>query len=128
MKTEVTSAIAELKRAFPSSTIEVVDDGQGGAFFTICEIDLGERYQPRLAWLGAHIPAQYPYADIYPLFMDPQVQRSDGIAFQAPVTRGANFNGRPAIQISRRNNHAHSHPQTAVSKIVKVLDFLEKLS
>ncbi len=127
MKTEVAKAIAELQRAFPSSAVETVDDGKGGAYFTLAGIDLGERYEPRHAWLGAHIPAQYPYADIYPLFMDPNVRRADGHAFEVPVTLGASFNGSPAIQISRRNNHAHMHPQTAVAKIVKVLDFLENL-
>jgi hypothetical protein len=125
MKTEVATAIAELQRAFPSSTVDAVDDGQGGAYFTLAGVDLGERYAPRHVWLGAHIPAQYPYADIYPLFMDPEVRRADGRGFEVPMTLGASFNGRPAIQISRRNNHAHVHPQTAVSKIVKVLDFLE---
>lgn len=127
MKTDVSNAIADLQRAFPCSTIDVIADGEGGASFTIEKLDLGDRYKPREAWLGAHIPAQYPYADIYPLFMDPAVQRSDGVPFEAPITHGAQFNGQPAIQISRRNNHAQTHPQTAVSKIVKVLDFLEKM-
>jgi hypothetical protein len=128
MKTEVSNAISELQRAFPSSSIKVDEDGQGGAYFTLEELDLGARFTPREAWLGAHIPAQYPYADIYPLFMNPAVQRADGLPFEVPITHGAHFNGRPAIQISRRNNHAHTHPQTAVAKMVKVLDFLEKLS
>jgi hypothetical protein len=127
MKSEVAAAIAELQRAFPSSTMEIDDDGQGGALFTLRGLDLGERYVPRHAWLGAHIPAQYPYADIYPVFMDPAVRRADGRGFEVPVTLNAHFNGRPAIQISRRNNHAHMHPQTAVSKMVKILDFLENL-
>lgn len=127
MKADVSNAIAELQRAFPSSTIDVVEDGEGGARFTIDKLDLGDRYTPREVWLGAHIPAQYPYADIYPLFMDPAVQRIDGVPFEAPITHGAQFNGLPAIQISRRNNHAQTHPQTAVSKIVKVLDYLEKM-
>jgi hypothetical protein len=127
MKTEVSRAIAELQRAFPSSEIDVTEDGQGGSYFTLKDLDLGEGYTPQHAWLGAHIPAQYPYADIYPVFMDPSVQRTDGKSFDVPITHGASFNGIPAIQISRRNNHAHMHPQTAVAKIVKVLDFLEKL-
>lgn len=127
MKIEVSNAIFELQRAFPSSSIKVDEDGQGGAYFTLEGIDLGERFSPRQTWLGAHIPAQYPYADIYPLFLDPAVQRTDGLPFEVPITHGAQFNGRSAIQISRRNNHAHTHPQTAVSKMLKVLDFLEKL-
>ncbi len=128
MKEEVATAIAELTRAFPSSAIEIVEDGQGGAYFILSDVDLGDRYTPRHAWLGAHISAQYPYADIYPVFMDPVVSRADGAAFLVPITPGAIFQGRPAIQISRRNNHAQTQPQTAVAKLVKVLDFLEKVS
>jgi len=127
MKTEVASAIAELERAFPEARVETTEDGQGGAYFVLEGIDLSERFVPRSAWLGAHIPALYPYADIYPVFMDPAVQRADGVQFQVPITPNANFNGRPAIQISRRNNSAQTHPQTAVGKVLKVLDFLEKL-
>lgn len=127
MKQEVADAVAELGRAFPSSAVEIVEDGQGGAHFTLAEVDLGEGFVPRHAWLGAHIPALYPYADIYPVFMDAAVRRTSGAAFEVPITPNASFQGRPAFQISRRNNHAHNHPQSAVAKIVKVLDFLEKL-
>lgn len=125
MNQDVSQAIAELKRAFPDSKIEVIDDGEGGARFVLNAVQIGERYVPCSAWIGAHIPALYPYADIYPVFMDAAVVRADGVPFQAPITHGAMFAERAAIQISRRNNHAHQHPQTAVGKLVKILDFLE---
>ena len=43
------------------------------------------------------------------------------------MTPGHNFEGRGAIQISRRSAAAQSGSQKAVAKILKVLDFLEKL-
>ena len=128
VKAEVGEAIEELKRAFPSSELTVVsEDGQGGARVVVECVAIGARYEPQQSWLGGHIPAQYPYADIYPVFMDAAVQRRDGKAFEAPITEGHNFCGRPAIQISRRNNRIQNSGQTAVAKFLKILDFLEKV-
>ena len=90
-------------------------------------VAIGARYEPEQAWLGGHIPAQYPYADIYPVFMEAAVRRRDGKAFEAPITGGHKFCGRPAIQISRRNNRTQSSGQTAAAKFLKILDFLEKV-
>ena len=67
-------------------------------------------------WLGGHIPALYPYADIYPLFIADNVGRVDGVAFEPPVTSGAQFLDRLALQVSRRNNHTQHYPQTALAK------------
>ena len=127
MKQEVAEAIEELGRAFPASDVLSQEDGEGGAHVIVEDVALGSRYQPSSTWLGAHIPALYPYADIYPLFIAAKVRRADGVAFEAPVTAGAHFLGRPALQVSRRNNHTQHYPQTAVSKFVKVLHFLEEL-
>ena len=128
MKQDVANAIEELKRAFPSSKVSSREDGNGGAYVVVEEVDIGGRYRPSSTWLGGHIPALYPYADIYPLFIADNVRRADGVAFQAPVTHGAQFLERPALQISRRNNHTQHYPQTAVAKFLKVLYFMEKLA
>ena len=127
VKAEVGKAIEELKRAFPSSELTVSEDGQGGARVVIESVAIGARYEPEQSWLGGHIPAQYPYADIYPVFMDAAVRRRDGKAFEVPITAGHNFCGRPAIQISRRNNRIQNSGQTALAKFLKILDFLEKV-
>ena len=127
MKQEVAEAIEELKRAFPASDVSGQEDGEGGAHVIVEDVALGSRYQPPSTWVGAHVPALYPYADIYPLFIAASVRRADGVAFEPPVTAGAQFLGRPALQVSRRNNHTQHYPQTAVSKFVKVLHFLEEL-
>ena len=126
MKQDVASAIEELKRAFPSSEVSSREDGNGGAYVIVEDVAIGDRYRPPSTWIGGHITALYPYADIYPLFIGDNVRRVDGIAFEAPVTLGARFLERPALQISRRNNHTQNYPQTAVAKFVKVLHFLEE--
>ena len=126
VKVEVGEAIEELKRAFPSSELTVSEDGEGGARVMVESVAIGARYEPEQSWLGGHISAQYPYADIYPVFMDAGVQRRDGKAFEAPITAGHEFCGRPAIQISRRNNRMQNSGQSAVAKFLKIVDFLEK--
>lgn len=127
MNSDVSEAIAELKRAFPKAEITANDDGAGGAHVIVDPVELGARFIPQQTWMGGHISALYPNADIYPLFIDAVVRRADGKEFEAPVTYGASFDGRAAIQVSRRNNQIQTCPQTAVAKFIKVLDFLEKL-
>jgi hypothetical protein len=127
VNSEVSEAVEELRRAFPCSEVTATEDGSGGAHVIVDKVELGPRYTPAATWMGGHIPAQYPYADIYPCFIDAAVRRSDGRPFEVPITHNANYAGRPAIQVSRRNNQIHSAPQTAVAKFIKVLDFLEKL-
>jgi len=127
MKTEVSSSIEELKRQFDGSAFTIREDGQGGAYVLIEPVSLGPRFRPASTWMGFQIPAQYPYADIYPVFIGAEVSRADGVPFAAPVTCGPHFEGRPAIQVSRRNSTAQSGLQRVSAKLLKVLDFLEKL-
>lgn len=127
MKVEVSTAVEELKRQFGTSSFSVREDGQGGAYVLMEPVSLGPRYRPEATWVGFQIPAQYPYADIYPIFIGGDVSRIDGAAFTAPITAGHHFEGRPAIQVSRRNGAAQGGLQKAVTKLLKVLDFLEKL-
>jgi hypothetical protein len=128
MKVEVSSGIEELKRQFSSASFAVREDGQGGAYVVIDPVLLGPKYRPETTWIGFHIPPQYPYADIYPVFIGGNVVRVNGVAFTPPVTPGHQFEGRPAIQVSRRNSAAQGGLQKVGSKILKVLDFLEKMS
>lgn len=127
MKVEITNGIDELKRQFSTSSFTVREDGQGGAYVVMEPISLGPKYRPAVTWVGFQIPAQYPYSDIYPVFIGGEVTRVDGTPFVAPVTPGHQFEGRSAIQVSRRYGAAQSGLQKVTAKILKVLDFLEKL-
>ena len=127
MRQDVANAIEELKEAFTFSDVNSREDGDGGAYVIVEDVAIGCRYRPSSTWIGGHITALYPYADIYPLFIAHNVHRVDGVAFKPPVTPGAQFLDRPALQVSRRNNHTQHYPQTAVAKFVKVLHFLKEL-
>ena len=127
MKQDVSDAVDELRRGFPAASVWTEEDSEGGAYVIVDAVCIGFRYSPTITWLGGHITALYPYADIYPLFMDANIRRTDGVDFIAPVTLGHEFAGRPAIQISRANNRTQNFPQTAIAKFVKVIHFLENL-
>ena len=125
MNQAVSEAIDELKRAHAPSGLTVEEDGQGGARVIIEEVDLGERFTPSVTWLGGHITALYPNADIYPTFIGAEVRRTDGKDFEVPVTPNAMFMNRPAWQVSRVNNQLHLARQTAKAKFAKIVDFLK---
>ncbi len=125
MKQAIVKAIEELKSAFSPSSVQVTEDGGGGAYVFVESVRIGSLYVPQITWIGGHITALYPYSDIYPMFIDASVCRANGKGFAAPITIGHEFLGRPAIQISRRNNQVQNSPQTAVSKFLKVIDFVE---
>jgi hypothetical protein len=128
MKIEVAAGIEQLKRQFSTTSLTLREDGQGGAYVVMEPVAIGQNYKPTATWIGFHITAQYPYADIYPVFIGADVVRTDGVAFAPPVTSGHHFEGRPALQISRRNTAAQSCLQTVPAKILKILDFLGKLT
>lgn len=128
MNQEVAEAIEQLKAVFPSSAVSVTEDGQGGAYVIVETVELGERFTPPTTWMGGHITALYPYADIYPLFIDGAVRRTDGKPFEVPVTHGHVWRDRPALQVSRINRQVQLTTQTAVIRFKKTLEFLENLS
>lgn len=125
MKLEVTQAIEDLKRKFPDSVLKFEDDGLGGAHVLLENMDVGPKLSPSRTWLGAHITGQYPYSDIYPVFMGVEVSRTDGKAFEVPITT-VTHRGKPAWQISRRSSQANLK-QPAHAKFMKVIDFLRNL-
>ena len=124
MLAAVALAVESLRRDFPGATVDVEEDGAGGAYVTIHPVVLGVKFIPNATWIGGHITPQFPYSDIYPLFIGADVRRADGVAFNPPITNGHSFRGRSAIQISRRTNRLDPENQTASSKFQKVLYWL----
>ncbi len=127
MTPSVAAALDGLKKAFPSTIVTVLaEDDNGGAYVLMDGIDLGPKFNTAKTWFGAQLPASLPYADIYPLFMGSEVKRADGVALTGPLS-AVIWQGRQAIQISRRNNRM-SCAQPAVAKFLKVIDFVRSLA
>jgi hypothetical protein len=120
----VAGAVESLRKAFPEAVVDADDDGAGGAYVIVHPVTLGEKFAPLTTWIGGHITAQFPYSDIYPVFIGAEVHRSSGAAFVPPITPGHSFHGRPALQISRRTNRLDPVLQTAAWKFQKVLYWL----
>ena len=124
MQLAVAKAIEEIKATFADAVLTVTEDGQGGAFFFLDGVDPGETLIPRRVWVGADIGAQYPYSDIYPVFVSPELCRADGRPLGEATSINVGFHGRNSIQISRRSNNRDPLLETAAIKLQKVLAWL----
>ena len=123
MKQEVQHAVAELRRCFGEASVFTRPTDDGGAAVTIDPVDVGPGYVPQQTRIKVLIGFQYPQADIYPLFADPDLVWADGQAHGEAIT-AATFEGEPALQISRRSNHMDSDIDTAALKVTKVVQWL----
>jgi len=69
----VAQAIDEIRCTFEGCGVEVEDDRSGGAFVVVTGISLGYPYVQAEIWIGFQITFQYPYADVYPHFTNPNL-------------------------------------------------------
>ena len=121
---EVEDAIEELKVVFRGHRIEATPDGQGGAYVVVDDLPLGAQYQPERSWIGFVIGFQYPAADIYPFFTDPNLGRVDGAPLGEGFTQPVTWHDRATTQISRRSYGWNPAEDTAALKLAKVLEWL----
>ena len=125
MTPEVAAALEELRRGLPDTSLTAQDDGEGGAYVFVDGFTLGPPWAQPSTWVGFRIPFSYPYADVYPHFVRGDLSRSDdgplGEALSATT-----FDGRSAIQISRRSNHRDPGVETALLKLLTVIEWLRR--
>jgi hypothetical protein len=123
MTPEVTQAVEEIRRTFDGRRVDVENEDQGGAYVVVHDLSLGPSYLPATSWCGFLVTFQYPYADVYPHFIDGGLRRSDG----RPLGEGfsqTTWRGRAAVQVSRRSNRWNAAVDTAVGKLLKVLEWI----
>jgi len=123
MTPTVAEAVEEIKQTFEGVPVVARDDEEGGAYVRIEPVDPGPPYAQRETWIGFRITAQYPYADVYPLFVRPDLSRTDCQALGEGMA-AATFDGQPAVQVSRRSNHLDPGTDTAALKVLKVLRWM----
>lgn len=122
---EVAEGIEEIRQQCPNSTVTVTEDGQGGAYVVVDDVELGESYVPSRSWIGFQLTFQYPYSDVYPHFIAGGVTRADG-APPGEAMSPTHWQDRPAIQVSRRSNRLTPGTDTAALKLLKVLDWIRR--
>jgi hypothetical protein len=116
----VAEQVEELKAQSVGRTVTAEPDGTGGAYVVIDPIDPGPAYQQRESWLGFQITYLCPDADIYPVFLSPDLVRVDGNAHTAPITP-AKWRGRDALQYSLRSPQRDPEIDTAAIKTAGVI-------
>ena len=124
MKAAVEKAIAELGVTFPDAALTIEEDGDGGAYVTLDPVPIDGPFAQTDTWVGFHIGFQYPASDVYPHFVRSDLVRKDGRQLGDGVSGGHTFLGRPALQISRRSNRLNPAVDTAVLKLMKVIQWL----
>ena len=124
MKPEVAQAVEELRSSFADAEVLAHAESDGGALVTIDPIDLGPGYIPQRTWIKFAISFQYPYADIYPLFVRPDMARADRRPHGQGITN-TSYRGEPALQLSRSSHRLNPAIDTAVLKVTKVIQWLQ---
>lgn len=127
MKPEVSEAIREIAHGFPDAKLNVDADRDGGAYVVVENVPLSRLYKQRETWVGFRIIYMYPDADVYPHFVRNDIQRVDGRPLGAGASQGHEFQGRAAIQLSRRSYRWNPTTDTAVLKLQKVLQWFNNL-
>ena len=127
VKPEVSEAIRGIADGFPDAMLNVVADGDGGAYVVVENVPLSHLYKQRDTWVGFRISYMYPDADVYPHFVRDDLERTDGRPLGAATSQGHEFQGRAAIQLSRRSNRWNPTTDTAVLKLQKVLQWFNSL-
>ena len=123
MKSEVEQSVEELRLRFGDAEVAARGTDDGGAIVAIDPIYVGPGYSPQETWMKFAIGFQYPHADIYPLFVRPDLVRTDGQPHGEGISL-TSFEGDPALQLSRRSNHLNPQIDTAALKVTKVIEWL----
>ena len=121
MTPSVADAVEEIAAAYPRTDVRA--DDSGGAYVIVQAIPLSATYQQSETWIGFHIVCLYPDADVYPHFVRKDLSRVDGLSLTEGMSRGE-FQGSPAIQLSRRSNRWDRARDTALLKLKKVISWL----
>ena len=118
----VAGAIDAVRGHFAGKPVEVIPDGAGGAFVIVSDIEIGTHYTPAVTWLGFQVNATYPASDVYPHYTG-RLTRTDGRAHGQAIQQ-VTWQGRDALQLSRRSNGWNSAVDAAALKAEKVIRWL----
>lgn len=130
LKQAVSIALDSVLAQLDADRVRSVADGQGGTWVEILDEPLGEAYSQDATFVIALLPFNLPNADVYPIFLRPDLSRADG----ADLGEGFQVTGvqlpgdaapRPAVQVSRRTR-GDFHGQSAAQKITKVLAWVRQ--
>lgn len=119
----VKRALDELHERF--GELQVEPDGAGGARVTVQRVPLPAGLTRSESWVGFVIPHNYDDVQVYGHFFSRDLRRADGAELAPPgINYAGDWAGRPSLVVSRGSNNWHKGIDTALIKLLKVLDFL----
>lgn len=124
MLPEVEEAVADIRAAFGEEAVQAGASADGGAEVTVEGVDLGERYEPRTTFIGFRVHGSYPFSQVYPHFVRPDLRKADGAPLPNPGMTPNHWRGQAAIMVSRSSKHWDPNTDTAVGKLHKVLEWV----
>jgi len=129
MSTTVTAAIgdavAELERLF--GAVDVEPDQSGGAYVTVRELDVGQRWTPQVLPLTFQLAYNYPYSAVYPFYCPAGLQRADGAAWP-PALQLVTWRDRQVVQISLRASRWSPAHDSAAGVVTQTRRFLREVA
>ena len=126
MTDDIRSAIESLRKRFGSENVNA-EETDAGVIVNIAGINPGDQFVVRSYNISFLLPNSYPWADIYPQYMTPPLERKDGGSFPNDIQQ-SDWNGVPASQLSRRSQSAgDSVSISVVNKINRVLSWLRTI-
>jgi hypothetical protein len=135
VKPEVEEAVEEIRQSGVGAHTGFTPDADGGAFVLVDGVEIGEAFSPSVTSITFQIVWTYPDSDCYPHFIDAGItyigtgptpnQHVDG-NLPTSMTRGATAPGfgQAAIQVSRRSNRRNAENDSALQKLLRVIEFL----
>jgi hypothetical protein len=128
VKEAVVAGLLEVIKRFGREQVRFVPDGQGGVWIEISATELGNPYTQEETFAICLLPFNLPAADVYPLFLRPDLSRLDGqILGEGFSVTTVQWPGdpqpRPVTQVSRRTRGGFTL-QNPRQKIEKVLDWV----
>lgn len=121
----IADAVEELERLF--GAVDVEPDDTGGAYVTVREVDLGERWTPRVVPLSFQLAFNYPHAAVYPYYCPAGVARVDGSGWPQAMQLTA-WRGEPVAQISLRANRWSPAHDSAAGAVAQVRRFFQTVA
>lgn len=125
MSADIAEALDEIRATFPDSVVETAINADGSVWVTVSDLLIGKQWAPSLSYVGFTIGFQYPYVDCYPHYVDASLKKKDGTSFGPGLHLAQRTpSGDEAVMVSRQNRHVAEVPDTAATKLLKVLDWL----
>jgi hypothetical protein len=136
MVEQVETSLEELRQGMAGHDVRVQEDGDGGAYVIVDDIEIGDHFAPPRSWIGFHVTFAED-ADVYPHFIDPgllyigplesaPIEHPEG-NLPTAMSRGQQMPGfnLAAIQVSRRSNHRNGDTDSPLMKLLRLIDFLQ---